>query len=110
MANKPFFTFSGYPADSVGKLVNEVVPPESYTFLARQYRKVIRTKRPLDYTRWVTVPAGLRAFDVRLVPIVGTTGDCVQIAAIIHDATEREQLRGEVERLRESVRGIQRES
>lgn len=106
LANKPFFDFSGYPEDSVGKLVPQIVSPGSYAFLARQYRKVIKTKQPLDYLRWTEMPAGLRALDVRLVPILSTTGDCVQIAAIIHDATEREQLRQEVERLRASVRGI----
>jgi PAS domain S-box-containing protein len=106
LANKTFFKFSGYPEDSIGKNVSEVVSHESYAFLSRQYKKVIRTKRPLGYLRWSEVPAGMRAFEVRLVPVFNTTGDCVQIAAIIHDATEREQLRKEVLHLRATVRGI----
>jgi hypothetical protein len=42
----------------------------------------------------------------QLVPVFGTTGDCVQITAIIRDCTEQEQLRKEVGHLRETVRGI----
>jgi PAS domain S-box-containing protein len=108
MANRPFLVISGYPEDSVGKNLRDIVSPESYAFLTRQYRKVVRTKHAHDYIRWAEVPAGMRAFDVRMVPVFNTTGDCIQIACFIHDATEREQLREEIVRLRETVRGIRR--
>jgi PAS domain S-box-containing protein len=106
MANKRFFEFSGYPDDSIDKEISEIVGPEAYGFLQRQYKKVVRSKTPLEYLKWSDVPAGLRAFEVRLVPILSTTGNCVVIAALIHDATEREQLKSEVEKLRATVRGI----
>gem|GEM_PF-1622553 len=106
MANKPFFAFTGYPADSVGKKISEFLANDQHTFLSRQFRKVIKTKKPVDYTRWTETPTGLRAISGHLVPIFGTTGNTVQIAAIIHDCTEQEQLREEVSRLRETVRGI----
>ena len=106
IANKPFFAFSGYPEDSVGKRLPEFLTPDSYSFLSRQFRKIIKTKKTINYTRWADTPTGLRAFNGRLVPVIGTTGDCVQIAAIIQDCTEQEQLRKEVGHLRETVRGI----
>jgi PAS domain S-box-containing protein len=108
MANKTFFEFSGYPNDSIGKKVSDIVSPESFMFLSRQYKKVIKNKRALEYLRWSDVPNGMRAFEVRMVPIFNTTGDCLLIACIIHDATEREQLRTEIEHLRESIRGIRK--
>lgn len=106
MANKTFYDFSGYSRDSLGKNVADIVPPASYSFLVRQYKKVVRTKKPLQYLRWSEVPIGQRAYEVRMVPVFNTTGDCVQIVCIVHDATEMEQLREEVERLRGTVRGI----
>ncbi|HSW99215.1 MAG TPA: PAS domain S-box protein [Candidatus Saccharimonadales bacterium] len=106
MANRPFYTFSGYPEDSAGKKLCEIASPDSSVFVARQFKKVIKYKRPTDYLRWADVPIGYRAFDVRLVPILGITGDVVQIACILHDATEREQMRAEISHLRETVRGI----
>ncbi|HSX35147.1 MAG TPA: PAS domain-containing protein [Candidatus Saccharimonadales bacterium] len=106
MANKPYFAFSGYPEDSVGKKLPEFLTGESYTFLSRQFRKVIKTKKTVDYTRWADMPSGLRAINGRLVPIFSTTGECIQIAAILHDCTEQEQLREEVGHLRDTVRGI----
>src|SRR5438309_12053288 len=75
LANKRFLEFSGYPADALGKNIAETVSPESYSFLSRKYKKVIKTKKPLSYLRWSDVPAGLRAFEVRMVPILNTTGD-----------------------------------
>ena len=108
MANRPFYAFSGYPEDSAGKRLSDVASSESNIFLARHCKKVVKYKRPLDYLRWAEVPIGYRAFDVRLVPVLGVTGDVVQIACILHDATEREQMREEIERLRETVRGIRK--
>jgi len=107
MANRQFYDFSGYPEDSEGKKICDIATPDSSIFLQRQFKKVTKTKRPLDYLRWAEVPVGLRAFDVRLIPVLGTTGDVILIACILHDATEREQMRKEVERLRATVRGIQ---
>jgi PAS domain S-box-containing protein len=106
MANKPFLAFTGYPKDSIGKKISDFTEPETYSFLARQFRKVVKTKKSVDYMRWTDTPTGLRAFSGRLVPIFSTTGDTLQIAAIIRDCTEEEQLREEVSRLRDTVRGI----
>lgn len=106
VANKPFFEFTGYPETTIGKDASKIVSRESHHYQMRQYRKVVRIKQPVDYLHWTDTPAGMRALEVRLVPILNTTGDCAQIAAIVHDATEREQLRDEVSHLRATVRGI----
>lgn len=106
MANKPFFAFSGYPEDAIGKKTSEFLTSDQQSFLSRQFRKVVKTKKAVNYMRWAETPTGLRALSGNLVPIFGTTGDTVQIAAIVHDCTEQEQLREEINRLRETVRGI----
>jgi PAS domain S-box-containing protein len=108
MANRPFYDFSGYPQDAEGKNICDIATPDSSIFLQRQFKKVVKTKQPLNYLRWAEVPLGYRAFDVRLIPVLGTTGDVILVACILHDATEREQMRKEVGRLRETVRGIRK--
>lgn len=100
VANKVFFAVSGFPEDSVGKEVSEIVGPEGYAFLKGQYEKVAESKQPLDYIRWSDVPAGRRAFEVQMIPVLNTVGECVQIVAITRDITEHANLKKEVEQLR----------
>lgn len=100
LANNAFFTASGYTRDVVGKEVIDIVPPENYPALLRQYQRAIRTKKPVEYTKWSTVPKGKRAFKTKLIPILNTVGDTVQIAALTHDITDYLNLQEEVRRLR----------
>lgn len=103
LANKVFFEISGYPPESTGKDVAEVVGPEGFAFLSKQYQRVIQSKKPYEYTKWSDVPAGRLAFDVQLLPILNTVGECAQIIVITRDVTERENLRQEVRNLRERL-------
>jgi hypothetical protein len=78
----------------------EIVGPKGFAFVEKKYQRVIRTKHPLEYTSWSEVPAGRRAFEVRLIPIMNTVGECVQILALTRDVTELAELREQVKRLR----------
>jgi PAS domain S-box-containing protein len=107
LANKPFYAFSGYAeVSSKGRLLSDIVQPDTRIFLYRHYKRVRKSRQPVEYSHWHDVPAGYRCFAVRLVPILGTTGDVILIACILRDVTEYEQLKSEVERLRKTVRGI----
>ena len=99
LANKPFFRTSGFPQDSLGKTVPEIVGEEPAKYLIRHYKTVIRTKKPLEYTRWSDVPTGRKAFEVQLIPILNTVGEVVQIAALTRDVTEVLELREQVAKL-----------
>jgi len=107
LANKPFYAFSGYTqADAEGRLLSDIVSRDNKMFMYRHYKRVKKSRQSVEYSHWHDVPLGYRCFNVRLVPILGTTGDVILIACILHDATEYEQLKSEVERLRKTVRGI----
>jgi PAS domain S-box-containing protein len=100
LANEAFNRNTGHPKSVVGKLIDEVVTPESYTQLKPRYKKVIADKQPLTYTEWFDVPLGRQAFEVKLIPILNAVGQCVQIAAITRNVTELHDLRAENKKLR----------
>ena len=100
MANAAFGRGSGHITEkSIGKLVSEIVSPESYKVLVKWYEKVIKIKKPLNVTAWMNVPLGLQAFDIKMIPILNTMGECVQIAVITHNITEVLKLRAELKDL-----------
>lgn len=103
LANKVFFTASGYPADSIGKEVVEIVGTEGFAHLAKKYQIVIQSKQPYEYMDWSDVPAGRLAFEVQLIPVLNTVGEVAQIVVITRNVTEREKLREAVQALREDA-------
>jgi PAS domain S-box-containing protein len=102
LANKVFTKISGFPASSIGKEIAEIVGQEGYAFLVKKYQQVIKTKKSVEYMSWSDVPAGRMAFEVQLIPIFSTVGECAQIIVITRDVTEREKLREEVRHLRQT--------
>ncbi len=95
LANEAFSRNTGHPKTVVGKLIEDVVAPQSAAQLKPRYKKVIATKQPIIYTEWFDVPLGRQAFEVKLIPILNAVGQCVQIAAITHNVTELHTLRAE---------------
>src|SRR5882724_7443092 len=79
MGNAGFFQGTGHSKDDVGKLVQDVVTPQAYDGLVKKYRQVAVTKKPLEYADWFEVPLGRQAYEVKLIPILNTVGECVQI-------------------------------
>ena len=101
MANEAFARYTGHDRQAaIGKTVDEIVSPESYRLISKQYKKVVESKKPLEWTAWFTVPLGRQMFEVKLIPILNTVGECAQIAAITRNVTELYRLRHEVKRLR----------
>lgn len=103
LANSAFHKISGYSLDSVGKEVGEISTPEGFDYLTTRYRKVRETRKPLEYIRWSNVPAGRRAYEVRMVPVMNNLDEVVQIVAIIRDVTMMLKLKEEVQELRAKV-------
>lgn len=87
ITNKRFGQSSGYPPDSVGKYIDEIVSPESYDKVAQRYRDAVRHKQPLSYSEWVNVPAGRRAYEVKMIPILDSVGECQQLVAITREVS-----------------------
>ena len=100
LANNAFYHSTGHTNDIIGKKLQDIVHVDTYAPLVRQYKKVLKTKRPFEYTSWFKTPKGRRAYRVKLLPILNTVGDCVQIAALLNDKTEVSKLQEEIRQLR----------
>jgi len=92
VANEGFNRGTGHSKKEIGKTVQEIVKPEAYKKLVPQYQKVIKTKKPIQFTEWYDVPIGKQAFEVKMIPIINAVGECVQIACITRNVTEMRQL------------------
>jgi hypothetical protein len=86
-ANKNFGQSSGFPVDIVGKYMDDIVAPETYAAISARYASVAHCKEVLQYSDWLSVPNGKRAYEVKLIPILSTVGECVQIIMISRDVT-----------------------
>jgi len=95
LANQAFARNTGRLEIPIGKPVSEAMSPEAYKILKRHYKKVVDTKQPLTITEWYEVPLGQQAYQIKLIPILSSVGECVQIAAITHNITELLELRRE---------------
>ena len=104
LANDAFFVISGYPKDSVGKTLLEVVGRQGYDFLAEKYHAAIQTRKPQEYTYWWDVPLGRRSYSVKVIPVLNTVGEPVQLAVITRDVTAVAENHEELKRLRALIR------
>jgi hypothetical protein len=103
LANGSFTRSTGFIQENVGQLVEDILKPESYAHLSKQYRKVVETKKPTEYTDWFDVLAGRAAYKVKLIPILSSVGECIQIAAICTNVTELLNLRAELKAKTEAL-------
>lgn len=92
-ANATFHRTTGLGRETIGRLVHEIIEPETYKKLTKHYKNVIATKKPIEYTEWSTLPVGHQAYHVQLIPILNSVGECAQLAVIAQNVTELETLR-----------------
>lgn len=103
MANESLQRTTGFPSDSIGKYVEDVVGPEAYKTLQGHYQDALAAQKPIEYTEWANPPSGRKAYHVRLIPIMNSVGECVQLAVAAQDVTELETLRDENKTLRKKL-------
>lgn len=107
MANAAFNRTTGRKEDATGRLAHEVIMPKTFEVLKTQAKKVVETKRQVQFSGWFDVPRGEQAFEVKLIPVLNTMGECVQIAAIAHNVTELYKLRIENDKLQAKLKKLQ---
>lgn len=103
VANKAFLQDTGHAPDDIGKVVEQILEPSTYTLLKKRYAKVVQSKQPTEHTEWYTVPNGHYAYQVKFTPILNAVGECVQITGISRNVTELHNLRTEVQDLRRQL-------
>ncbi len=87
LVNKAAMETSGYTPDIVGKLVSEFASPQGYKAMVKQYEKVVRTRKSVEFEHWSNVPIGKEAYSTRLVPVLNALGECSLIVAISEHIT-----------------------
>jgi hypothetical protein len=102
LANKAFYDMSGFPQDSIGKDALEILGPQGYQWLEKQFKKVVETKQPIESMHWFKVPLGRRAYETQMLPVLNAVDQVVQIIILTRDVTELTKLKEEVQTLRVS--------
>ncbi len=72
-------------SEIVGKDIIEVLGPDQCQGLAEYYQKVITSKQSVVYAAERTYPAGVKKFEVKLVPVLNSVGECIQIIGITRE-------------------------
>ncbi|HSX17589.1 MAG TPA: PAS domain-containing protein [Patescibacteria group bacterium] len=102
-ANEGFSRGTGHSTKDIGKTVQKIVSAESYKKLLPRYQKVVKTKKPLKFTEWYSVPLGKQFYEVKLIPIFNAVGECVQIACITRNVTEVHNLQQQLKETAETL-------
>jgi len=88
LTNKTFGSTSGFPKPETGTYIDEALEPAVYEQVASHYRRVVQTKEPVEYSEWMETPRGKRRFEVKMIPILNSVGECIQFAVISQDVTD----------------------
>lgn len=106
MANEAFFKETGYPRDSIGKTVQQIVHTESWPKLRSRYEKAASTKKIVEYSEWYEMPRGKLLYNVKMLPIFNAVGECVQLAIITRDLTEMHHMREQQKEAAETLEQV----
>lgn len=91
--NPAFTQVTGLTEEQVvGKEVREVLPPDSYPRVEREYRKAIATKKPIRWSEVSAYPAGKKVGEVHVAPIFDDEGRCTHLVGAVHDVTLHAEL------------------
>ena len=75
----------------VGKVIEEVLPPETVTLTKAKTREAMQARKPLTYEVSVDLPTGRLVIETTLSSIVDPQGNRTHLLAVGHDVTERKR-------------------
>jgi PAS domain S-box-containing protein len=75
----------------VGKLIEEVLPPETVTLTKAKAREAMQARKPLTYEVSIDLPTGRLVVETTLSSIVDPQGNKTHLLAVGHDVTERKR-------------------
>lgn len=95
--NKAFLNALGLTKAQVeGKNLKEVIAGPSLALGLGKYSEVLRTKKPVSWEQVSEYPSGKKSGIVTITPIMNENGECVMMAGIAHDITERKKAEQEL--------------
>ncbi|GEM_PF-1564680 len=87
-ANRAFFDTTGLRRDQVvGKLVQEVIPEESWSLAREHFREAIARRATVHWEEVTHYPAGKKVGDVSVSPVFDAAGECTDLVGTVHDIT-----------------------
>ena len=105
--NRRFLEVTGVPENQVvGKLAWEIIPETAYDLVFGNYKKAIKTGRPVHWEEVSEYPAGIKYGEVTVVPVFDANGNCTQLIGAVHDITERKQADAELAMHREHLEDL----
>jgi len=78
-------------AQVVGRLLHEVLAPETLEIVLAKFGEVVREKRTVRWEQTVTFPAGVRHGEVAMTPLCDDNGVVTNLVGTVRDVTERRQ-------------------
>jgi PAS domain S-box-containing protein len=75
----------------IGKMVNEIIPEPSLSFVLEKYRQAIKENSILRWEEVSEYPTGQLIGDVSIAPVVNDKGQCTHLVGTVHDITERKR-------------------
>ncbi|MEZ0313865.1 MAG: ATP-binding protein [Myxococcota bacterium] len=107
--NPAFEKATGLPASSVvGRLVTDVIPPESHELVLGRYAEAIATRAKVRWEEVSIYPNGIKYGDVTVSPLFDTDGVCHHLVGVVHDVTARKNDEREREQLQIKLAQAQR--
>ncbi len=100
LANKAFHAMTGYKSDIIGQNIFEFVEAAKHKFIRKQFEKIVQFQQPVEFTLWAKVPAGRRAFEVEMIPVLTRKNEVKEIIVMVRDVTNLTKLQEEVRTLR----------
>ena len=101
---------TGIPrAVSVGKLQEEVVPPEVAASVNASYRKCVDAACPIEGEKSLELPSGRRYFHSTIIPARDRTGQIHRLIGIMRDVTAQRRAEEEIRQLNFELEGRVRE-
>ncbi|HVP95890.1 PAS domain S-box protein [Methanoregula sp.] len=90
--NRAFSLITGIPPGRViGKTVEEVIPPESLSFVREKYHKAIETRALVRWEETSMYPSGMLTGEISIAPIFDKDGTCTHLVGSAHDITDRKK-------------------
>jgi PAS domain S-box-containing protein len=91
--NRAFLKATGLKKSQVaGKLVEEVIPKTSLELVLKNYRHVVRTKKPVQWIARSIYAVGERHGEVSITPVLDARGRVTHLVGRVHDITARKQV------------------
>jgi PAS domain S-box-containing protein len=98
--NGAFLRVTGLREEQVvGKTMQEVIPPGSRALVLRNYKKAIRTCKPVSWEEISEYPTGKKYGEVTVSPVFDGEGNCTHLIGTVHDITDRKQAEAEIRKL-----------